>query len=68
MNTNSNLRTFKVGMTLERVFRLESRAIYLVENVPIWGPKVIGRIGILRTAGDELAVGDLAQGQVSRCN
>lgn len=37
--------------------------IYLVEAVPVWGPKIIARIGILRTAGDEMAVGDLARAE-----
>lgn len=37
--------------------------IYFVENNPAWFAKVVGRVGVLRTAGDELAVGDLARAE-----
>ena len=35
--------------------------IYLVEQNPVWGPKIVSRIIALRTAGDQIAVGDLAR-------
>jgi hypothetical protein len=37
--------------------------IYFVENNPIWCPKVIARITSIRSANDELAVGDLARAE-----
>jgi predicted nucleic acid-binding protein len=37
--------------------------IYLLENNPIWFPKVVARIAALRAAGDALAVGDLARAE-----
>src|ERR1017187_5022726 len=35
--------------------------IYLVEQNPVWGPKVSARIAALRAAGDEIAVCDAAR-------
>jgi uncharacterized protein len=36
-------------------------AIYLVEQNPVWGPKVTARLAALRAAGNEIAVSDLAR-------
>ena len=33
--------------------------IYLVEQHPVWGPKLTARLAALRSAGDEIAVSDL---------
>ncbi len=35
--------------------------IYLVEQNPVWGPRVTARLAILRAAGNEIAVSDLAR-------
>jgi uncharacterized protein len=35
--------------------------IYLVELNPTWGPKVLARVADLRSAGNRIAVGDLAR-------
>src|SRR4051812_31767968 len=35
--------------------------IYLVEQNPVWGPKVIRRLAALRQAGNEIATGDLSR-------
>ncbi len=40
-----------------------NRIIYFVENNPVWGPKVIARITMIRSASDELVVGDLARAE-----
>jgi predicted nucleic acid-binding protein len=37
--------------------------IYLIENNPIWGPKVVTRLATARTAGDTIAVCDLARSE-----
>jgi predicted nucleic acid-binding protein len=37
--------------------------IYLIENNPFWGPKVIARLATAKTAGDTLAVCDLARSE-----
>lgn len=37
--------------------------IYFLENNPAWFAKVVARVGVLRTAGDELTVGDLARAE-----
>jgi predicted nucleic acid-binding protein len=37
--------------------------IYLVENNPFWGPKVVARLASARTAGDTIAVCDLARSE-----
>lgn len=37
--------------------------IYFVEIHPVWCPKVMARITAFRSAGDELAVGDLARAE-----
>jgi len=37
--------------------------IYLVENNPLWGPKVMARLATARTAGDTIAVSDLARSE-----
>jgi predicted nucleic acid-binding protein len=37
--------------------------IYLVENNPLWGPKVSARLATARAAGDEIAVCDLARAE-----
>ena len=37
--------------------------IYFVESHPVWGPKVIARLTAIRSANDELAVGDLARAE-----
>ena len=37
--------------------------IYLVENHPVWCAKVVARIASIRSAGDQLAVGDLARAE-----
>jgi predicted nucleic acid-binding protein len=36
-------------------------AIYLVEQNPVWGPKITARVARLRAAGDDIAVSDLAR-------
>lgn len=35
--------------------------IYLVEQHPVWGPKVAARLATARTAGDDLATSDLTR-------
>jgi predicted nucleic acid-binding protein len=35
--------------------------IYLVEQNPVWGPRVTARLAALRAAGNEIAVSDLAR-------
>ncbi len=35
--------------------------IYLVERNPAWYPRVAARLAALRTAGDEIAVSDVAR-------
>jgi len=35
--------------------------IYLVEQNPVWGPKVVSRLHQLRLKGDEVATSDLAR-------
>jgi predicted nucleic acid-binding protein len=37
--------------------------IYLVENNPFWGPKVVARLATARTAGDTIAACDLARSE-----
>ncbi|HEX5272599.1 MAG TPA: type II toxin-antitoxin system VapC family toxin [Gemmataceae bacterium] len=37
--------------------------IYLVENNPVWGPKVVARLAKARAAGDTIAVCDLARSE-----
>jgi predicted nucleic acid-binding protein len=37
--------------------------IYLVESNPSWGPKIVARLATARTAGDALAVCDLARAE-----
>lgn len=37
--------------------------IYLIENNPFWGPKVVTRLATARTAGDTIAVCDLARSE-----
>jgi uncharacterized protein len=37
--------------------------IYLIENNPFWGPKVVNRLATARTAGDGIAVCDLARSE-----
>jgi len=37
--------------------------IYLVEQNPVWWPKITARIAALRTAGDEIAVSDLTRAE-----
>jgi predicted nucleic acid-binding protein len=37
--------------------------IYFVERNPTWSPKIVARIAQLRTAKDELAVGDLTRAE-----
>src|SRR4051794_12725093 len=37
--------------------------IYLVENNSFWGPKVVARLAAARTAGDTIAVCDLARSE-----
>jgi hypothetical protein len=37
--------------------------IYFIENKPAWFPKVVARLAALRSARDELAVGDLARAE-----
>jgi hypothetical protein len=38
--------------------------IYLVENNPFWGPKIVARLATARTAGDTIAVCDLTRVEV----
>jgi len=35
--------------------------IYLIEKNPVWGPKIVGRLALAKSAGDTLAVCDLAR-------
>jgi predicted nucleic acid-binding protein len=35
--------------------------VYLIEAVPVWGPKAAARLAALRAAGEEIAVGDAAR-------
>jgi hypothetical protein len=35
--------------------------IYLVEQNPVWGPKVVNRLAALRRAGDDIATSDLTR-------
>jgi predicted nucleic acid-binding protein len=35
--------------------------IYLVEQNPVWGPKIVSRMMALRTAGDRIAISDLTR-------
>lgn len=35
--------------------------IYLVEQNPVWGPKVVNRLAVLRQAGDGIATSDLSR-------
>jgi predicted nucleic acid-binding protein len=35
--------------------------IYLVEQNPVWGPKVVNRLAALRQAGDAIATSDLSR-------
>jgi hypothetical protein len=35
--------------------------IYLVEQNPIWGPRIAARLAALRAAGNEIAVSDLVR-------
>ena len=37
--------------------------IYLLENNPLWAPKVVARLAAARTAGDTIAVCDLARSE-----
>lgn len=37
--------------------------IYLIENNPVWGLKVIARVGTLRLEGHTIAVADLARAE-----
>src|SRR5947208_2078308 len=37
--------------------------IYLLENNPVWGPKVTARLAVASAAGDEIAVCDLARAE-----
>jgi uncharacterized protein len=37
--------------------------IYLIENSPFWGPKVVARLAAARKAGDTIAVCDLARSE-----
>jgi predicted nucleic acid-binding protein len=37
--------------------------IYLIENNPVWGPKVVARLATARAAGDAIAVCDLARSE-----
>ncbi len=37
--------------------------IYLVENNPVWGPKVVARLAKATAAGDTIAVCDLARSE-----
>jgi predicted nucleic acid-binding protein len=37
--------------------------IYFVESHPVWCPKVAARMASLRSAGDELAAGDVARAE-----
>src|SRR5438045_7712 len=37
--------------------------IYLLENNPLWGPKVTARLATAGAAGDEIAVCDLARAE-----
>jgi predicted nucleic acid-binding protein len=35
--------------------------IYLVERTPVWNPRVVARLALVRAAGDEIAVTDAAR-------
>jgi uncharacterized protein len=35
--------------------------IYLIEQNPVWGPKIVNRIVLLRKAGDAIATSDLSR-------
>jgi predicted nucleic acid-binding protein len=37
--------------------------IYVVENNPYWGPKVVARLALAKAAGDTIAVCDLARSE-----
>jgi predicted nucleic acid-binding protein len=37
--------------------------IYLIENNPIWGPRIVARLALARAAGDTVAVCDLARSE-----
>ena len=37
--------------------------IYLIEQNPVWGPKVVNRLAALRKAGEEIATSDLARAE-----
>jgi predicted nucleic acid-binding protein len=46
-----------------RVYLDTNCLIYFVEQHPLWWPKVVARIGAIRSAKDEIAVGDLARAE-----
>jgi len=37
--------------------------IYLIENNPVWGPKIVARLAAAKAAGDTIAVCDLARAE-----
>jgi uncharacterized protein len=55
-------REFVTGDRRFVIVYLDSNlVIYLVEKNPIWGPKISARLAIIQSAGDEIAVSDLAR-------
>jgi len=44
-----------------RVYLDANCVIYFVEQNPLWWPRIVARLAVLRAAGDELAVSDLTR-------